>query len=441
MVARSLIFPNRLWEQCRHAVQVPSRDESFALGLARPCSRGESSIAYVVEHVIELGSNDYARRSSAGLSLTDEATNRLNRVSLSAVNHGLVPVHIHSHPQGVAHFSGYDNHHEAKLHQWLSDHNHPLLWSVVWPYDGNPVARLWNRGQTFAGLVRVGLQPVDAPDVQLPALERQNVFGSGLRTGAATLRVAIVGVGGIGFLVAEQLARCGFTRFVLVDPDHIEETNLNRLPGVSAHDIGRPKVKVAKRMIRIAGHSIGRRLQVHARAHDIYNGPDETRELVKECDLILALTDDELSRIQCLELALEGGAEFLQSGVDIRLDEHGTISGIFTEFSGAEVNRYCSICTGRLDPGQASIDARRYVGGEVWERALHDGYIPNVSAPAVMSLNSIAAGMLVMEIQLRLAGLGVRDLLQYDVQSGETIAVENIEADLTEECYVCGRGT
>lgn len=39
------------------------------------------------------------------------------------------------------------------------------------------------------------------------------------------------GLGGLGMLVAEQLARCGFRDFVLVDPDTVDLSNLNRLPG------------------------------------------------------------------------------------------------------------------------------------------------------------------------------------------------------------------
>jgi hypothetical protein len=52
----------------------------------------------------------------------------------------------------------------------------------------------------------------------------------------------IVGVGGLGSLVAEQLARLGVTEFVLVDPDIVEESNLSRLVGAYDHHVGRPKV-------------------------------------------------------------------------------------------------------------------------------------------------------------------------------------------------------
>lgn len=154
------------------------------------------------------------------------------------------------------------------------------------------------------------------------------------------------------------------------------------------------------------------------------------------CDLILAVTDNDLSRTLALQLALEHGREYLQAGTDITLAEDGAIIGLRAEVTGAEIGRYCPICSGRLSPGQASIEARAYAGGEVAARALSDGYLPDVAAPAVMSLNAVTAGLLVTEIQRRTAGIGVRDLLQLDLQSGALLARERLS--IGADCQVCG---
>jgi len=53
--------------------------------------------------------------------------------------------------------------------------------------------------------------------------------------------VAIIGAGGNG-VVLDHLVRIGFERFILVDPDAIEDTNLNRLPFTTV-EIGQPKVR------------------------------------------------------------------------------------------------------------------------------------------------------------------------------------------------------
>ncbi|MDP2903383.1 MAG: hypothetical protein Q8N96_09800 [Methylovulum sp.] len=73
----------------------------------------------------------------------------------------------------------------------------------------------------------------------------------------------------------------------------------------------------------------------------------------------------------------------------------------------------------------------------MWDKAQTDGYIKGIPDPSVMSLNSIAAGALVLEIQRRVAGLGVRDLWQMDYQAGELVAYNDIERVVNDECGVC----
>ncbi|MCE5334950.1 MAG: ThiF family adenylyltransferase [Desulfobacteraceae bacterium] len=74
-------------------------------------------------------------------------------------------------------------------------------------------------------------------------VERQTGYVNFTRETAAAMRktvIAAVGTGGNG-VVLDHLVRIGFEQFILVDPDTIEDTNLNRLPFTSA-EIGTPKV-------------------------------------------------------------------------------------------------------------------------------------------------------------------------------------------------------
>ena len=115
----------------------------------------------------------------------------------------------------------------------------------------------------------------------------------------------------------------------------------------------------------------------------------------------------------------------------------GTIDGLYAEIVGGERNRFCPVCAGRLDPSEAAIEARRYVDDFVAEHAVREGYLPSVPAPAVMSLNSTAAGMLCLEIQRRVSGLGQRDLIQVDWQSAAIRTVERGDRVPREACAVC----
>ena len=55
-------------------------------------------------------------------------------------------------------------------------------------------------------------------------------------------RVAVVGLGAVGSWVACCLVQTGVRRFVLVDPDVVELSNLHRQLGYRTADVGRPKV-------------------------------------------------------------------------------------------------------------------------------------------------------------------------------------------------------
>lgn len=58
--------------------------------------------------------------------------------------------------------------------------------------------------------------------------------------------ICIIGLGGVGGTLFESLFRSGFTHFVLIDFDVVEETNLNRQILFNRKDLGKEKVVCAK---------------------------------------------------------------------------------------------------------------------------------------------------------------------------------------------------
>lgn len=67
------------------------------------------------------------------------------------------------------------------------------------------------------------------------------------------VRVGIAGLGGIGSNVAMMLARTGFARFVLVDDDVVEPSNLNR-QFYFLEDLGKKKVEaLVERLKKLTG--------------------------------------------------------------------------------------------------------------------------------------------------------------------------------------------
>ena len=61
--------------------------------------------------------------------------------------------------------------------------------------------------------------------------------------------IAIFGLGGVGGTALEALARTGFNRFIIVDFDKVEASNLNRQILYTFKDVGGNKVEVAKERI------------------------------------------------------------------------------------------------------------------------------------------------------------------------------------------------
>ncbi|OUT97955.1 MAG: hypothetical protein CBC01_04870 [Betaproteobacteria bacterium TMED41] len=65
-------------------------------------------------------------------------------------------------------------------------------------------------------------------------------------------RVGIIGLGGVGSWVAEALTRSGIKKLVLVDCDHITESNINRQVQATINTLGLPKTAaLEKRLIEI----------------------------------------------------------------------------------------------------------------------------------------------------------------------------------------------
>lgn len=142
--------------------------------------------------------------------------------------------------------------------------------------------------------------------------ERQSFLGPDSQSRLARARVGLVGLGGGGSHVAQQLAHLGFEELLLVDPDRVETSNLNRLVGATEEDAdqGVRKVDVAERLIRA----------VNKRAHvtKIARRWEEAPEHLRSCDVLFACVDTLRARDELEKLA----RRYLIPLIDIGLDVH-----------------------------------------------------------------------------------------------------------------------
>jgi len=94
--------------------------------------------------------------------------------------------------------------------------------------------------------------------------------------------VMIVGLGGLGGYVLEQLGRCGLGKMVAVDPDRFEVTNLNRQLLADHTSIGLPKVEAARKRVAAVNPGvefIGHEMRVEDLPEAAYDGV----ELIFDC--------------------------------------------------------------------------------------------------------------------------------------------------------------
>lgn len=79
------------------------------------------------------------------------------------------------------------------------------------------------------------------------------LFGREVMERLASLRVIVVGVGGVGSWCAESLVRSGIGHITIVDPDSVAVSNVNRQLMATVTTIGQPKVEVLRqRLLQIS---------------------------------------------------------------------------------------------------------------------------------------------------------------------------------------------
>lgn len=107
----------------------------------------------------------------------------------------------------------------------------------------------------------------------------------------STSCVAIVGCGGLGGYIAEELARIGVGRLVLIDGDRLEVSNLNRQIMSSELNMGQWKVEAARDRLK----SVNSEVQVEG----IRGWFDEEKgsELFREVDLVCDALDSLPTRV------------------------------------------------------------------------------------------------------------------------------------------------
>lgn len=142
-------------------------------------------------------------------------------------------------------------------------------------------------------------------------LSRQSFLGDDSERRMASTTACIVGLGGGGSHIAQQLAHVGVGNFVLVDFDRVDGSNLNRLVGATERDARNERYKVDIISKRIKGVNPSARV-IPQRNH----WQDVTGDLA-DCDVIFGCVDTFAARRDLEAAARRYLLPYIDIGMDI----------------------------------------------------------------------------------------------------------------------------
>jgi hypothetical protein len=325
----------------------------------------------------------------------------------------LCVVKVHSHPSNIEGFSRADDASDMDLfpsiHGWV-DGSAPHA-SVVMLPGGRMFGRLVSEVGTFCPMARVTVigddiriyshtsdRRLTADSILHTTRREAPLFGAEMTDDLGRFSVAIVGCSGLGSLVAELLARHGFGRIILIDPDRIEHRNLGRILNAYPSDIGKLKVEVTARAIRAL--EFGTVVETHPT--DLAT-PEAVRA-VSSCDFAFGCMDSLAGRAILNRLATFYLLPYVDLGVRIDTDRAGAIEQVCGAIHYLRPGGSSLTSRGVFSYEEAQADAVKRKDRERYEQLRRERYIRGVQEdqPAVMALNMSIAPLGVMELLARL---------------------------------------
>lgn len=409
---------------------LASRLEHCAVLYAEEVTRNDGEVRLLVRCIDEPNADDYAIQAIDRSELKPEFVARITKLAKQKKQS---LIFVHSHP-GVhrPQFSLTDDAGEKVLTTFLSKRGLNSIHAALVVSKGGMRARRLGT-QEEIDVISVGHEMIvesaaqDCESEVAKQFDRQvRAFGADGQRVLHGLRVGIVGLGGTGSILAQQLVHLGIRDFVLIDPDTVEETNLNRVVGATFDDIGVPKNDVAERYLiaHAATTKVRKTLGNVVRA--------SVAQELSAVDVIFSCTDSHGSRSVIQQVAYQYLIPCIDMGSTITTHD-GKVTGIFGRVQLLSPGEPCLWCCNLLDIEQVRRDMMNDV-----ERKL-DSYIQGSEepAPSVVWLNgtvvSLAVGML-MAVATS-APLKGRHL----IYNAQTASLRSVRATPRPDCFICSK--
>ncbi len=406
----SVVIPQDITDEIRRIASHPKETAGVMLAGIAVSPNGDIRLLARAIHWVEEAA--YTRRERYGLTIKSEGyVHALAEAEII----GAACIWVHTHP-------GQDSSPIPSEHDHIVDREIADLFRLRSgsPYYGTLIFSLHSSDLSFTGylqqegkdsqqidrLWQVGnrwrlFRAYDSPQPQLSAIFDRNVraFGAAVQQTLGDLEIGIVGCGGTGSVIAEQLIRLGVRKIILIDPDKLSESNLTRVYGSTASDVGKPKVQVLK------GHleQIGPDLRCET-VQSMVVMESVARRLIS-CDVIFGCTDDNAGRLVLSRLATYLLTPVIDCGVLLSSNSGGQLTGIDGRVTILSPGQACLICRNRIDLARAGSEL---LTPEERVRREDEGYAPALAQiePAVVTFTSIVGASAVSELLERLIGYG-----------------------------------
>ncbi len=265
---------------------------------------------------------------------------------------------------------------------------HPDGWAgVVWSGSSiRPIDSIWTVGRTLQMLS-------PAPPRQNTSLDDRQIDALGVvHNRLRAIDIGVVGCGGLGSPIAEQLVRMGVRRVTVVDFDHLDTpSNVRRNFGSTVKDLD--ALSPPRKVDVVSRHLEGIGLEVPiVGVHGDVRTEDVFRRLL-DSDVVLMATDSHSSRAVVNDLPSAYLLPVIDIGVRAGSKARNSLSALVAEVRILAPTTPCLWCRKTID---AQIIREENLPKTEREDLRREGYLQGATSapePSVIALTVMGAGL------------------------------------------------
>ncbi len=391
------------FEELKRLVFADAPQEAGAFALAG-ISESTTQVDVLVRRIVKVPKELMLIQNEYHLEISPQAINGL--AALCEINK-LGAVFCHSHPDGGLRYSPSDDHGEGRLANTLQNFipaNAPVA-SLLFTPDA-VTGRIWFKGSLHAVMldeilvIGHNIQRIKTKNhitikkSTLELYDRQvRAFGKEGQEAISQTKVGIVGVGGTGSPIAEQLVRLGVSDIVLIDPDKFSPTNLTRVYGTFSGSTKKSKLRPEYKVHLVASHlkKINSSIQIQVINQSVVLS--KVAQALLDRDIIFLCTDEHWGRSIVNQIAYQYLIPTINLGVRVT-SEKSLISHAVGVVDVLRSDKPCLWCKQFLRSER--INAESLPSNER-KKLLQEGYVDDIDtpAPSVISFTSSVASQAV----------------------------------------------